>query len=176
MADKKKYTLDDVRREAANYQEQQAPTELLQLVVFKLGGESYGLSIDQIKEVVLRPEVAKMPQTPPYIKGLSNIRGSIIAIMDLEEKFGLQEAETAVDEFLYTLVIENETYKIGVLVREVPDTITVPVEDIDRASDFVQYSTLDARCLVGVVTANDRLIILIDIIKMVEVEGIETAY
>lgn len=176
MAEKKKYTLDDVRREAANYQEQQAPTELMQLVVFKLGGESYALSIDQIKEVVLTPQVAKMPQTPAYIKGLSNIRGNIIAIMDLEQKFGLQDQTTAVNSFPYTLVIENETYKIGVLVKEVPDTVTVPVEDIDKASDFVQYSSLDARCLVGVVTVNDRLIILIDIIKMVEVEGIETAY
>ena len=176
MADKKQYTLDDVRREAANYKEQQAPTELLQLVVFKLGGESYGLAIDQIKEVVLSPPVARMPQTPAYIKGLANIRGNIIAIMDLEQKFGLQASQTKVEAYPYTLVIENETYKIGVLVKEVPDTITVPVEDIDRASDFVQYSSLDARCLVGVVTANDRLIILIDIIKMVEVEGIETAY
>ncbi|MGH1335948.1 MAG: chemotaxis protein CheW [Aureispira sp.] len=176
MAEKKQYTLDDVRREAANYKEQQAPTELLQLVVFKLGGESYGLAIDQIKEVVLSPPVARMPQTPAYIKGLANIRGNIIAIMDLEQKFGLQEQDTTINAFPYTLVIENETYKIGVLVKNVPDTITVPVEDIDRASDFVQYSSLDARCLVGVVTAKDRLIILIDIIKMVEVEGIETAY
>jgi purine-binding chemotaxis protein CheW len=176
MAEKKQYTLDDVRREAANYQEQQAPTELLQLVVFQLGGESYGLSIDQVKEVVLRPQVARMPQTPAYIKGLANIRGNLIAIMDLEQKFGLQQAETTVDDYNYTLVIENETYKIGILVRDVPDTVTVPVQDIDRASDFVQYSSLDARCLVGVVTANDQLVILIDIIEMVEVEGIETNY
>lgn len=176
MADKKQYTLDDVRREAANYKEQQAPTELMQLVVFKLGGESYGLNINQIKEVVLSPSVAKMPQTPAYIKGLANIRGNIIAIMDLEQKFGLQTNPTAVTSFPYTLVIENETYKIGILVKEVPESITIPVEDIDRASDFVQYSSLDARCLVGVVTAKDRLIILIDVIQMVEVEGIETTY
>jgi purine-binding chemotaxis protein CheW len=176
MVEKKQYTLDDVRKEAANYQEQQAPTELIQLVDFKLGGESYGLSIDQVKEVVLTPQVAKMPQTPIYIKGLSNIRGNIIAIMDLEQKFGLRRGDVSEDEFQYTLVIEDEKYKIGVLVRDVPDTVTVPVEDIDRASDFVQYSSLDARCLVGVVTANERLVILIDIIKMVEVEGIETDY
>lgn len=176
MADKKQYTLDDVRREAANYKEQQTPTELIQLVVFKLGSESYGLAIDQIKEVVLTPQVAKIPQTPAYIKGLSNIRGNMIAIMDLEQKFGLQQDTTTVQKFPYTLVIEDETYKIGVLVKSVPDTITVPVENIDRASDFVQYSSLDARCLVGVVTAEDRLVILIDIIKMVEVEGIETSY
>ena len=61
--------------------------KLMQLIIFKLAGEEYGLSIDQIKEVVLTPRVAKMPQTPAYIKGVANIRGNIIAIMDLEQKF-----------------------------------------------------------------------------------------
>lgn len=172
------YTLDDVRREAANFQQQQVPTELMQLIVFRLGNESYGLSIDQIKEVVLTPKVARMPQTPDYIKGLSNIRGTIIAIMDLEQKFGIQKTEQAssIEEFKYTLVVENDTYKIGILVRDVPDTLTIAVEDIDRASEFVQYSSLDARCLVGVVTVEARLIILIDVLKIVEVDGIDTDY
>lgn len=173
-----KYTLDDVRREAANYQQQQAPTELIQLVVFRLGEESYGLPIDQIKEVVLTPKVARMPQTPPYIKGLSNIRGTIIAIMDLEQKFGIGQhtTEASLEAFRYTLVVENDTYKIGILVRNVPDTLTVAVEDIDRASEFVQYSSLDARCLMGVVTVEERLIILIDVLKLIEVEGVQTDY
>lgn len=178
MSDKRlDYTLDDVRRDAANYQKQQAPTELMQLIVFRLGNESYGLSIDQIKEVVLTPKVARMPQTPPYIKGLSNIRGTIIAIMDLEQKFGIQKTENSdIEAFKYTLVVENDTYKIGILVRDVPDTLTVAVEDIDRASEFVQYSSLDARCLMGVVTVEERLIILIDVLKIVEVDGVETDY
>lgn len=179
MSDKHlNYTLDDVRREAANYQQQQAPTELMQLVVFRLGEESYGLPIDQIKEVVLTPKVARMPQTPPYIKGLSNIRGTIIAIMDLEQKFGIgQETNTtSIECYKYTLVVENDAYKIGILVRDVPDTLTVAVEDIDRASEFVQYSSLDARCLMGVITVDERLIILIDVLKLVEVEGVQTDY
>ena len=176
--DRLNYTLDDVRRDAANYQQQQAPTELMQLVVFRLGNESYGLPIDQIKEVVLTPKVARMPQTPTYIKGLSNIRGTIIAIMDLEEKFGIHKGEnaTSIEDFTYTLVVENDTYKIGILVREVPDTLTIPVENIDRASEFVQYSSLDARCLIGVVTVQERLIILIDVLKIIEVEGVDTEY
>lgn len=179
MSDKHlNYTLDDVRREAANYQQQQAPTELMQLVVFRLGEESYGLPIDQIKEVVLTPKVARMPQTPPYIKGLSNIRGTIIAIMDLEQKFGIGQktAGTSIETYKYTLVVENDTYKIGILVRDVPDTLTIAVEAIDRASEFVQYSSLDARCLMGVVTVDERLIILIDVLKLVEVEGVQTDY
>ncbi|MBL4648729.1 MAG: purine-binding chemotaxis protein CheW, partial [Aureispira sp.] len=146
------------------------------LIIFKLAGEEYGLSIDQIKEVVLTPRIARMPQTPSYIKGVANIRGSIIAIMDLEHKFGLVEGleEEATEN--YTLVVENNTFKIGILVKEVPNTLTIEVDDIDKASTLIQYSTLDASCLMGVINVGNRMIILIDMIKLIESEGIKTSY
>ena len=60
-----------------------------QIVVFRLGQEEYGLPIEQIKEVVITPNITRMPQTPAFVKGVANIRGNVIAILDLEEKFGL---------------------------------------------------------------------------------------
>jgi len=65
-----------------------AHARTLQIVVFKLGQEEYGLHIDQIKEVVITPKITRMPQTPAFVKGVANIRGNVIAMLDLEEKFG----------------------------------------------------------------------------------------
>lgn len=175
MSDKPEYTIEDVKREAENHQKEKEHSELMQLIIFKLAGEEYGLSIDQIKEVVLTPRVAKMPQTPPYIKGVANIRGNIIAIMDLEQKFGLGEG-LDIDGHNYTLVVENEVFKIGVLVKNVPNTLTIEVDDIDKASTFVQYTSLDASCLLGVVNVGNRMIVLIDMVKLIETEGEETSY
>lgn len=176
MSDKKEYTIEDVQKEAEKHQKKKEQSELMQLIIFKLAGEEYGLSIDQIKEVVLTPRVARMPQTPSYIKGVANIRGSIIAIMDLEQKFGLGEGLEEEAQQNYTLVVENDAFKIGILVKEVPNTLTIEVDTIDKASTLIQYSTLDASCLMGVVNVGDRMIILIDMVKLIESEGVKTSY
>lgn len=167
------YTLEDVKREAGKEQQKTELSERMQLIIFKLGSEEYGLSIDQIKEVVLTPRVAKMPQTAPHIKGVANIRGNIIAIMDLEQKFGLSQDEKGnAAHANYTLVVESDEYKVGILVREVPNTLSIQVSDIDTASNFIQYSSLDADSVIGVVKSGERMIILIDMIKMIQAENL----
>ncbi|MDQ3110325.1 MAG: chemotaxis protein CheW, partial [Bacteroidota bacterium] len=137
----------------------------------------YGLSIEQIKEVVLTPRIAKMPQTASYIKGVANIRGNIIAIMDLEQKFGLIKADLSAksDHANYTLVMESDEYKVGILVKEVPNTLSVGIADIDTASNFIQYTSLDTDSVIGVVKSGERMIILIDIIKLITSENINTS-
>jgi purine-binding chemotaxis protein CheW len=167
------YTLDDVKREAGQETRKKEHSERMQLIIFKLGSEEYGLSIEQIKEVVLTPRIAKMPQTAAHIKGVANIRGSIIAIMDLEQKFGLSRQANANEDLNsnYTLVVESETYKVGVLVKEVPNTLSINVSDIDTASSFIQYTSFDANSVIGVVKSGERMIILIDMIKLIEAEN-----
>jgi purine-binding chemotaxis protein CheW len=169
------YTVDDVKREATSEVKKREHTERMQLIIFKLGSEEYGLSIEQIKEVVLTPRIAKMPQSSEYIKGVANIRGNIIAIMDLEQKFGLTKEHKidATSNSNYTLVVESEEYKVGVLVKEVPNTLSISVSDIDTASNFVQYTSLDTDSVIGVVKSGERMIILIDMIKLIEAENIK---
>jgi len=162
-------SIADIKREAALDIQKKDTGRRIQLIIFKLGTEEYALSIDQIKEVVLTPRIAKMPQTPSYIKGVANIRGSIIAILDLEEKFGIERAkENGLDSFHYTLVIESEVYKAGFLVRQVPNTLTILSSDIETSSNFIQAYSIDENCLQGVVKSGERLIILIDMIKLME--------
>ncbi len=169
-------TLDEVRKQAANEAGKSAEVgDSLQLIIFKLGGEEYALPIDHVKEIVITPGIAKMPQTPEYIKGVANIRGTIIAIMDLEQKFGLEKVEELTQKHNYTLVIESESHKVGILVTKVPNTLSVRKSTIDTTSSVMQYSSLDQDCIEGIVKSNDRLIILINILKMIEAENMNFA-
>jgi purine-binding chemotaxis protein CheW len=174
MADNKEMSLAEVQAEATAYQVEKDKGKMVQLIIFKLGNEEYALHIDQIKEVVLTPGIAKIPQTPDYIKGVANIRGNIIAIVDLEKKFNLTKETKDGQEKRgnYTLVVESESFKIGVLVMEVPNTLTVSEADIDNSSTVLQYSNLDQNCIKGIVKAGERMIIMVDMIKMMESEDL----
>lgn len=138
-----------------------------QIVVFKLGQEEYGLSIDQIKEVVITPKITRMPQTLPYIRGVANIRGNVIAMLDLEEKFGLtRQGETTNSSNNYTLVIESDEYKMGILVREVPNTLSISSASIE-GSIFTGEQQHEQAYITGIVKLDKRLIIMIDIFKVI---------
>src|SRR5688572_6581503 len=87
----------------------QAVEPSVHLIVFRLGEEEFGIRIEQVKEVTITPEIARMPKTPDFIKGVANVRGDIIAIMDLEERFKIRRHVDALSTSLigsYTLVIE----------------------------------------------------------------------
>jgi len=157
-----------VKTEALKQPQKDKSTDRKQLIVFRQGNEHYALLIDQIKEVVMTPHITQLPQTPSYIKGVANIRGNIITLFDLEEKFELNSREEVVSTSKtgsYTLVVENDQLKIGILVREVPDTLSVPVSALDDTLNIRQDEDED-NYIKGIVKLNDKLIILIDILKV----------
>src|SRR5690606_8957833 len=132
----------------------------------RLGHEEYGMPIDHIKEVVITPAITRMPQTPSFVRGVANIRGNIIAILDLEEKFGLRSnAESEASGSNFKLVIESEEYKMGILVREVPNTLSVAVSSIENAIFTGDQS--EQAYITGIVKLDKRLIIMIDIFKVI---------
>jgi len=145
-----------------------APEAVVQLIVFRLGDEDYGIRIEQVKEVTITPEVVKMPKTPPFIKGITNLRGDIIAVVDLEERFQLRPAGRPVPEFSYTLAVEAPDYTLGLIVREVPRPITIPVSAIESAPEFVQDNGQRDKYLEGIAKLpnGQGVIIVLDMPKL----------
>jgi purine-binding chemotaxis protein CheW len=145
-----------------------APEAVVQLIVFQLGDEDYGIRIEQVKEVTVTPEVVKMPKTPPFIKGIANLRGDIIAIVDLEERFQLRPTGRAVPDFSYTLAVEAADYTLGLMVREVPRPLTIPVSLIEPAPEFVQDSGQRDKYLEGIAKLpnSEGVIIVLDMAKL----------
>ena len=140
---------------------------LVQLIVFRLGDEDYGIRIEQVKEVTVTPEVARMPKTPPFIKGIVNLRGDIIAIIDLEERFRLRPAGRDLPERTYTVAVEAADYTLGLAVREVPRPVTLPLSLIEPAPEFVQDSSTRDKYLEGIAKLPEGgIIIVLDMRKL----------
>lgn len=144
-----------------------APETVVQLIVFQLGDEEYGIRIEQVREVTVTPEVTKMPKTPAFIKGIANLRGDIIAIVDLEERFQLRPAGREMPENSFTIAVEAPGYTIGLLVREVPRPLTLPLSLLEPAPEFLQDSGQRDKYLEGIAKLpQGGVIIVLDIHKL----------
>lgn len=168
--------VDNLEKKIEQTRDAEDSMETQQLIVFRQGEEEYGIHIDQIKEVVLTPNITRMPRTPSYVKGVANVRGNIIGILDLEEKFGLKEEITtdeANEQSNYTLVLESEEFKVGILVTDVPNTLTVNTADVEQSVNIVHDGNVDAEYIQGIVKLENRLIILVDIFKVIDAQELE---
>ncbi|MFL5731318.1 MAG: chemotaxis protein CheW [Cytophagaceae bacterium] len=143
-------------------------------IVFRLGSEEYGIRIEQVKEVTITSVITKMPKTPVFIKGVANIRGDIVAIMDLEERFNITPASLPNDhkrsKNTYTLVVERDNYTIGLIVKEVPQTLSLAQSEIDKAPGFFSETNIQQRYIEGIAKVEGRLIIILDLNKILTLQ------
>lgn len=167
-------SLDAVQRAAeADRQRMQDQHEgqRIQLIEFKLGEAYYALPIDDIQEVVLTPSIAKVPQAAAYVLGVANIRGTIITIVDLEKRMGVTQSKTeAVHHGRYTLVLELEGMKVGILVEQVPNTLNTVQDAIKAVDEHMSASIAGAEgsYLKGILNLEARMVFLLDIRSLIQ--------
>lgn len=143
---------------------------MIHLITFRLGLETYALRIDQVREVTITPPITRMPGMPHYLRGVTNIRGSIIPVMDLEARFKLTNTVDSTYT-TYLVVIEGENdYNLGIIVSEVPQSLTVPKANIDRSSTRMASSSGAAYFIEGVAVLPERLILVLDATKVLSQE------
>lgn len=147
-------------------EEEQELVNYEQFCVFDAGGEEYAISIHLVKEVVLYPDVAPIPQMPDYVLGMSNVRGNIYGVLDLVRYFEMDLDEEA-EASKYLLVIDHEEYKMGIAIPEVPDTIMVSDNMIEKLSASRRKSVRGQKYLKGIIKKDRRMIILFDILDMI---------
>ncbi len=134
----------------------------MQLVSFRLAQEEYGIEITKVQEIILMGEITRIPQTPEYIKGLINLRSSVIPIVDLRLRFGLAE-ETVTDE-TRIMVVNTSGKTIGIVVDAVSEVLRVSHEQIAPPPPTVVGLGRDY--LTGLVRFDKRLLIMLDIDKI----------
>jgi purine-binding chemotaxis protein CheW len=150
--------------------------KVVHLIVFKLGAEFYAIKIDQVKEVTITPEITRMPRTPDFVKGVANIRGDIIAIVDMEKRFSIRptpESEVLQGDTTYTLVIEAKDYNIGVVVKEMPQSLNLAISKIDKAPSFLKDTSIQDSYIEGIARVKDQLIIVLDMFKILTSDEIK---
>lgn len=145
-----------------------------QLILFRLAKQEFALPIDAVREVVITPRVSKVPLAPDFIRGVANIRGNIFAIIDLERKFNLSETGIVLidEQKTYTLVLNQQNVQMGVLVDSVPDTFTASEEEIDLAPSLIESHTTQKHYIKGIIKKQDKLILLLDLEKLIDSEEI----
>ena len=135
----------------------------LQLVSFRLAEEEYGIEISRVREIILVGEITEVPQTPPYVKGLINLRSTVIPIVDLKLRFGLPDTEQTDDTRIVVVDVGGKT--IGVIVDAVNEVLRISRDQIAPPPQAVQGNAGDDY-VTGLAKVNDRLLILLDIEKI----------
>lgn len=135
-----------------------------QLVVFTLGDESYGVSIEAVNTIIRLPEITRVPHSPDFVDGVINLRGVIVPVIDLRRRFGLPVTEAT--KATRVVVVENHGVLIGMVVDAVTETLRMPVANIEPFSALVL--SVDSKYLRGVGKLEDRLIILLSLDKILD--------
>lgn len=140
-----------------------------QIVSFRLANEEYGVEIMQVQEIILIGQITEMPNVPEHVRGLINLRGHVIAVLDLRTRFGLGTAATTDDSRIIVLNVEGKT--IGVIVDAVNEVLRIHVEQIEDVSSGFHCS---AQSYVrGLVKFEDKLVVLLNITGLLrEEEGV----
>lgn len=131
-------------------------------LTFVLGGEEYGIEILKVQEIRGYDTVTKIANTPSFIKGVVNLRGRIVPIVDLRIKFNLENKEY--DEFTVVIILNLRGRVVGIVVDGVSDVLDLPSESIREVPDLV--SNIDTQYLLGLGSVEERMLILIDIEKL----------
>ena len=129
---------------------------------FTLGGEEYGIEILKVQEIRGYETVTSIANAPPFIKGVVNLRGVIVPIVDLRIKFQL--GEVTYDEFTVVIILNVADRVVGIVVDSVSDVITLPQDSIRPAPEF--SSVLNTGYIMGLGTIDQRMLILMDIEKL----------
>lgn len=139
--------------------EQTYSSSEIQLVVFKLGREEYGVSILQVQEIKRITEITRVPHTPEYIKGVINLRGSVLPVIDLNKRLNLsQQAST---EDARVIIVKVQEISVGMMVDAVSEVMTINQQDIDYPN--VVAGNVSANYISGVGKLDNRLLILLNL-------------
>ncbi|MCK5126672.1 MAG: chemotaxis protein CheW [candidate division Zixibacteria bacterium] len=137
--------------------------ELLQLVSFKIGSEEYGIDILKVQEINRMPDITKVPQAAHYVDGVINLRGKVIPIINTRRKFSLDEKDHDKDTRIVVVDINSEV--IGLIVDSVNEVLRIPNSIVEPPPNVTIDSGADY--ITGVARLEDRLLILLDLGKLV---------
>lgn len=140
-----------------------------QFLTFSLGDELYGVDILRVQEIKGYTTVTKIPNTPPHIKGVLNLRGTIVPIIELRTKFGMPMIDYTMFTVIVVVVVQDKV--MGLVVDAVSDVLNIATKDIQPPPEFGQR--VDVTFLNGIGKSGDRLVALLDIDRLLQDLAVE---
>ncbi|MBU1044683.1 MAG: chemotaxis protein CheW [Candidatus Omnitrophica bacterium] len=142
----------------------------IQLVVFKIGEEEFGVEINQVREIVKLVSITRMPKSPAFIEGVVNLRGQIITVIDLSKRLDLPSAGRS--ESTRIMVVEIGDNIVGMIVDSVSEVLRLSESNIEDTPSLIE-TEVHERYLRGVGKSEDRLLILLDLNEVLSVDEIK---
>ncbi|MBI2839503.1 MAG: chemotaxis protein CheW [Acidobacteria bacterium] len=138
------------------------PDELLQLVSFRLADEEFGIDILKVQEIIRMVDMTRVPNSPEFVEGVINLRGRIIPIIALRKRFGVEPRPP--DKRTRIMVVEVDRKTIGFIVDSVSEVLRIPRSTVEPTPEVV--SSVNAEYISGVGKLEDRLLILLDLNRL----------
>lgn len=139
-----------------------------QIVVFDLEKESYGVKISQVESIIKVQPITAMPHAPSFVEGVINLRGSILAVIDLRKRFGLAPFQAGHDSRIIVVNFERAGQPVGIIVDGVTEVLTVPESAVEAAPAIT--TTIDSAFITGIAKIDQRLVILLDLERILSGE------
>jgi purine-binding chemotaxis protein CheW len=135
-------------------------------LTFALGNEEYGLEILKVREIIGYVAITAVPRMPPHIKGVINLRGQVVSVIDLRARFGMPPAEQTDQTCIIVIEIKKEDRKLstGIIVDSVSEVLSIASESIEPSPEF--GSSVETDFILGIGKVGSRVKILLDIDKV----------
>ena len=137
---------------------------ILQLVTFKLGNEEFGVDILKVQEINRMMVITRIPNAPPFIEGVINLRGKIIPIVDLRKKLGFDNGNGEYEKTTRIIVVELDGLVLGFIVDSVSEVLRIPENTIEPPPSIV--GGVESDYIEGVGKLDNRLLILLELKKL----------
>jgi purine-binding chemotaxis protein CheW len=137
----------------------------LQVVIYRLGNERYGVETSQVKEIIRVGEITSIPNAPDYVEGVINLRGQITTIINLRKRFGMEPKD--VDNDTRIIVFDHNGSTVGMMVDTVTEVKYLSISDIEALPSTITARS-ESKFLKGVGKLPDGLLILVDLNKILE--------
>ena len=134
-----------------------------QFLTFTLDSEEYGIEILKVQEIKGFSKITPIPNAPPFVKGVMNLRGAVVPIVDLRSRFAM--AARDYDQFTVIIVVNLVDRIVGLVVDTVSDVMTIPEANVAETPELA--GGVDASCITGMGKVDEKLVMLLDIARLV---------
>ncbi len=159
----------------ANQQTQQQNTATVlagKYLTFRLAEEEYGIEILKVQEIIKMMDITKVPRMPDFVRGVINLRGKVIPVVDLRLKFGMEAKETTEKTCVVVVQLQGTVSKItmGAIVDEVSEVLDISADQIEPPPEF--GTSVDTAFILGMGKVGKKVIMLLDVDKVLSTKEI----
>ncbi|MCA1030093.1 chemotaxis protein CheW [Bacillus timonensis] len=138
------------------------------IIVFQLDQEEYAIPVEHVRSIERVQHITRVPRTASFVKGVINLRGVVTPIIDLRDRFGVEQASYTDSTRMIIVVLDD--MEVGIIVDAANDVIDIPVSSIEPAPDVV--GSVEVEYISGVININKRLLVLLNLDKILVKESL----